>query len=327
MAKLKPYVRSLIFGAIIFFFLKIVKDYWTDLTSIKITTTGWGLLMIAFFVTFTAHLWSAYVWFWMLKAFGQPVKPKWAIQVYLITNMAKYLPGNIWHFYGRIRAVTQAGSNLAPATVSVLLEPLLMAAAGLIIAIISSCLGWINTSSNTWLIPLQFLGLAVVLIGIHPFFLNPVVRLLNRMKTSQKLENKEISSEDLNKIILPKTKNTEKVGIDRYPILPLLGELGFVGLRATGFLFGVMAFFPVTVEILPNLISVFSLAWVFGLIIPGAPGGLGVFEATAIAFLDKNYFSPGIVLAMVALFRLVSITAEAFAATLAYLTGGKLTQN
>jgi len=305
LAKLKPYVRSLIFGAIIFFFLKIVKDYWTDVTSIKITTTGWGLLAIAFFVTFAAHVWSAYVWFWMLTIFRQPVKPKWVMQVYLITNIAKYLPGNVWHYYGRIRAVTQAGSNLGAATVSVLLEPLLMAAAALIIALVSSCLGWINTSGNVWLLPMQFLGLGVVLVGIHPFFLNPVVQLLNRLKT----------------------KSTEKVGIDRYPILPLLGELGFVGLRATGFLFSVMAFFPLNLEILPNVVSVFSLAWLLGLVIPGAPGGLGVFEATAISFLDKNYFSPGIVLTMVALFRLVSIAAEALAAVIAYFTGGKLTQN
>lgn len=302
MAKLKPFLRWVIFGGIAFFFLKILRDYWDDVTAITINTTGWLLLATALFVTLGAHFWSAYVWYWMLKLFQQPVKAKWAIQVYLMTNMAKYLPGNVWHFYGRIQAVTKTGSDIGAATISVLLEPLLMAAAASIFALVSACLGWLKTSGNWWLFSLQFLGLGIVLIAINPVFLNPVIGLLNRLKA----------------------KSQEKIILTQYPILPLMGELGFIALRATGFLLAVMAFFPVTLEQIPNLISVFSLAWLLGLIIPGAPGGLGVFEATAIAFLDKNYFSPGIVLTMVALFRLVSIIAEAIAASLAYFSGGRL---
>jgi uncharacterized membrane protein YbhN (UPF0104 family) len=56
-----------------------------------------------------------------------------------------------------------------------------------------------------------------------------------------------------------------------------------------------------------------------GLIIPGAPGGMGVFEATAIALLNPNYFSSVYFLAGLALFRLVSIIAEALAAFFAWL--------
>jgi hypothetical protein len=54
--------------------------------------------------------------------------------------------------------------------------------------------------------------------------------------------------------------------------------------------------------------SAFSLAWVLGLVIP-TPGGLGVFETTVLGLLNP-YFSTGIILSVVALFRLVSILAE-----------------
>jgi hypothetical protein len=64
--------------------------------------------------------------------------------------------------------------------------------------------------------------------------------------------------------------------------------------------------------------SAFSLAWLLGLVVPGAPGGLGIFEATAIALLDR-FFSPGSLLAIVALYRLVSVTSEALGAILAWL--------
>ncbi|WP_426546971.1 hypothetical protein [Dapis sp. BLCC M126] len=62
----------------------------------------------------------------------------------------------------------------------------------------------------------------------------------------------------------------------------------------------------------------FSLAWLLGLVVPGAPGGVGVFEATALTLLEQK-FSPGIVLSGVAFYRLISVLAETFAAGLALL--------
>jgi len=52
--------------------------------------------------------------------------------------------------------------------------------------------------------------------------------------------------------------------------------------------------------------------------VPGTPGGVGVFEATALALLEQK-FSPGIVLSAVAFYRLISVLAESFAAGLALL--------
>jgi uncharacterized membrane protein YbhN (UPF0104 family) len=56
---------------------------------------------------------------------------------------------------------------------------------------------------------------------------------------------------------------------------------------------------------------------VLGLVIP-TPGGLGVFETTAIALL-KPYFPIAIILSVVALFRLVSILAEVVGAGIGIL--------
>lgn len=67
----------------------------------------------------------------------------------------------------------------------------------------------------------------------------------------------------------------------------------------------------------PLLLGAFSVAWLLGLIIPGAPGGIGVFEATAIALLD-HHFPPAMVVSAVALYRLVSLLAELAGAGLAW---------
>jgi hypothetical protein len=54
------------------------------------------------------------------------------------------------------------------------------------------------------------------------------------------------------------------------------------------------------------------------MVVPGAPGGLGVFEVVAIALLGTG-FSTGTVLGVAALYRLVSILSEAIGAGTAWL--------
>lgn len=295
---IKPYIRWVILGGTLFFIAKAFKDHWRDVAGIRIDPQGWTMLAIALLVTLLAHTWSGWVWTWILQAFKQPIGVRWALQVYLKTNIAKYLPGNVWHFYGRISAVKGAGGSVGAASISVLLEPLLMAAAALAIALMSGALGWINTVSDSRMWGLQILGLIVVLLGVHPRVLNPIVQRLSRSK---------------------KVTDTGDFYIERYPLLPLLGEMGFLGFRGTGFLFTLLALGSITPSQILPLLSAFSFAWLLGLVVPGAPGGLGVFEATAIALLDQQ-LPAVLILTGVALFRLVSILAELSAAALALIS-------
>jgi glycosyltransferase 2 family protein len=158
---------------------------------------------------------------------------------------------------------------------------LLMAAAAVAIALIT------GVRNHGWI---QLICLAVVLTAIHPRFLNPLLQLASRLKKAS-------------------TDETAPPQIRRYPWRPLLGEVGFVTLRSLGFVCTLSALTAIAPAQIPLLISAFSLAWVLGLVIPGAPGGVGIFEATAIALLGGQ-FPTGIILGGVALYRLVSILAE-----------------
>jgi glycosyltransferase 2 family protein len=89
--------------------------------------------------------------------------------------------------------------------------------------------------------------------------------------------------------------------------------------RGIGFLFTVMALQIVAPSQIPTLLSAFSIAWLLGLVVPGAPGGVGVFETTAIALLPQVMFPQATVLLAVALYRVISILAEAIAAGGAWL--------
>ena len=298
-ATFKPYFRWFILGGTLFFLLKTFKERFTEIATVRIESTGWIMLIISLAITLFAHIWSGWVWTWILAIFQQSLGVARGIRVYLITNIAKYLPGNVWHFYGRISAVSQNGGSLGAATCTVLLEPLLMAASALLIAIFSTSLGLVKTNFNLTIFLGQLLVLILVLVGIHPRVLNPLMHRLSRSKTKVALE--------------------AQAELKTYPLLPFIGEIGFVLLRGLGFIFAFMVLQSLSLSQIPELISAFSIAWLLGLIIPGAPGGIGVFEATAIALLDTSQFPSATVLITVALYRVVSILAEAVAGLIAWI--------
>lgn len=295
LVKLKPYLRWFILGGTLFFIIYAFKKNWQAVATVKFTSDSLLILLFALIVTLLAHFWSGWVWTWILKLFKQSVALKWALRIYLITNLAKYLPGNVGHFYTRILAVHQAGSTIEAATISVLLEPLLMATAALFLAILSSSLGLITVNH----LGIQIVILIAILGLTHPRILNPILQKLSKSKAKQ--------------------INLSPIHLKEYPLLPLLGELGFVLLRGCGFLLTWFALVKINLEQILPLLSSFSFAWLMGLVVPGAPGGIGVFEATAIALLDKQNYSSGILLTTIALFRVISILAELIGAGIALL--------
>ena len=299
---MKKIFRWLILGGTLFFLLKAFKDNWLGVSAIRINITGWLILGTATSVTLLAHIWAGWIWTWVLKELNQSVSSIEFIQVYLKTNIAKYLPGNVWHYYGRIIAAKNANIPTNIATLSVLLEPLLMLAAALIIILLFAS----QIVVNNWkihLFILQLLGLIIILGILHPWFLNPTIQLLDRWK---------------NKKSQPENQLIDSFIINRYPVKPLLGEIVFLGLRGAGFILTIMALTSVNWQQIPLLFGTFSCAWVMGLVIPGAPGGLGVFETIAILLL-QYHFPAALVISAIALYRLISILAETAGAAIAWL--------
>ncbi len=279
----KPALRWLVLAAVLFFLLQAIQKHGQEVTKLRLDAAGVACLAIALGVTLFAHIFAGYVWSWILRLLSYPVSGAWGAQTYLKTNIAKYLPGNVWHFYGRVAAAKQMGIPIATATLSILLEPLLMAGAACILATV----GFRSAAWLHWAIAIA------IVIGVHPIFLNPVLTQVSKLK-----------------------KSTAPFQLERYPLFPLLGELGFLGLRAIGFVLTFLALRPIHAGDLPVLISGFAWAWLLGFVTPGLPGGVGVFEAIAVASLSQAFPSAQ-VLGAVALYRLVNTLAEGLGAGLA----------
>ncbi|NJN76632.1 MAG: UPF0104 family protein [Synechococcaceae cyanobacterium RL_1_2] len=248
-----------------------------------------------------------------MKLFNQPLRLHHAIAIYLKTNLAKYLPGNIWHFYGRVEAIRKTGAELSLATMIVLIEPLLMAIAAATTGAIALSWSFLQRqgSSDSWggLMPLapshSWYGLmgAIAILGslitIHPQVLSTLLRLTGKLK------NPNTNS--------PKTdqSSTTSIVITAYPLVPLMADVVYILMRGLGFIFVIMAVSS-TFSIAnhwPMLFAGYSIAWVLGLIVPGAPGGLGVFEATIMILLG-NTINAALLISAIAIFRIVNTIAE-----------------
>ncbi|MEO1396940.1 MAG: UPF0104 family protein [Cyanobacteria bacterium J06634_5] len=398
---MKTFLRWAILGCSLIFIGQAIARHWQSVSALRLTAAGGGWLLLAGLVTLAAHFWAGWVWHWLLRLWQQPGSGRWTMRVYLYTNLTKYLPGNVWHFVGRVRAVQEIGGSLGGAVVSVVAEPLLMAAAAVGVGAITSGMAYAfsffggsfvegsffegsdepvagvliygnnvlsgavvpaasaSVSSGTSTEPLTFLesigqwsngpfwtlGLfvlwALALTLLHPRLLNPRLRQMGRMKLG-KLKPTEKSGEKNGELVegnsnesAPRTAEFQSqhqsavatetaadgeapLQLRRYPLQSLLGEMGFVLIRSLGFILAVMALAPLGVTDLPGLVADFSLAWVAGLVVPGAPGGIGVFEACAIALLGGQ-LPPAIILGSVACYRLVSVLAEVAGAAIVWL--------
>lgn len=306
---LKPGLKWLILGVTIAFLGDQIRRYGSEMLALPLTSATYAHFGLALGITIAAHLWAGVAWGWILAYLNYPQPHFWSMGVYLRTNIAKYLPGNIWHFVSRVRDSQAREIPLGISVLSVVLEAFLMMAAASILALGSS-LPWFLRGS----------GIVMVLGVLHPACLSPVLQRLERSKRQQLQQSLGVSAAtDRNPPGNPSGNPADNLSAPRlsYPWQPLGGELIFVLLRSIGFLTIVLALHPLPWAHWGSLISGFSVAWVLGLVIPGAPGGLGVFEATAILLLE-GFLPASVVLATVAIYRVMSTLAEAIGAGLGY---------
>jgi len=277
----KQYFFVAITLVILIFLGKNIYEHWQGLGAIALSHQSWLLLGVATLITLLAHCWAGWVWWQTLGFLHQDLPLQHLLPVYLKTNIAKYIPGNIWHYLWRVWAVTRCGGTKTAVTISVLLEPLLMAAAALTIVLL-------GMPESFW--SLALIGLGIILVILHPVVLNYLLKKLSNSSTPQL--------------------------ITRYPGFLFLAEIGFLQLRFWGFCLVFAAIAPLPILDLQLLFSAFSLGWLAGLVMP-VPAGLGVFESTILVLLQPQ-FSPSVILSIVGLFRLVSILAELLGAGLGF---------
>ena len=264
------------------------------LRSLAITAQGWWWLVLALGLSWLSLVVNAGAWQVLVSWLGHGTGSTPLVPLYLSSNLLKYLPGGVWHFIQRVR-VLGPSIGTGPALVSVLMEPMLMVVAALLWVPFG---GW--QSGLALLTPLPALLLL-------PRWREPLLSRLERSRLRQ------LNRSDPDLASLPPL---EQLGSGRkdYPLLPLLAELVFITSRFSGFWCCIQVFGLTPVLPIGSWMAAFALAWATGLVVPAAPGGLGVFEAVLLLRLGSSVPEPAL-LAVALSYRLVVTLADLMAAT------------
>ena len=254
---------------------------------------GWALLLFGLSLTVLAQWANGLAWWALLRWLQLPLPALPIVLLFVRTNLLKYLPGGVWHQVSRVRLLRERGSGGRRALLAVLLEALLMVIAALCLI----PLGGLQTG----------LGLVspLALLLLRPCWLNPLLeRLLRSKRRLLRSEADPQTDQELEEPLAP---------LQGAPWQPLLLEFPFLALRFGGFACCVLCFSGASALGWGGWIAAFALAWSAGLVVPGAPGGLGVFELVLLARVVE-WVPEAEVLAVLVSYRLISVLAELLAA-------------
>jgi len=255
--------------------------------DINLKRNGINLSLSFLFCVLSIYL-NAYAWKYIVKWFGKEFKSNNLVSFYVLTNILKYVPGGIWHFVERFNFIKKT-SNHQIALYSTLIEPYFMLSGSFILA----SLGLIFSPLYFFLIfPLIFLNRKLIY-----FVLKKIGSLKGKVFEVLRLPNSKDQFEERINII------------SFFPTRAFLLEIGFVLSKFISFYICLNTFNTSNSLNYIFLLVIFSLSWSLGLLVPTAPGGVGVFEACLLFFVGKS-IPQNIILISLIYFRIISTSAD-----------------
>jgi glycosyltransferase 2 family protein len=278
-----------------YFILQLTRNF------AEIPRVDWGMpavaavLLSVLGVLFTIFL-IALMWRQLL-ADQNVALPLWlSVELIAISQMGKYLPGNVGHYLGRAALASEVGVPLTPIIGSTLIEIIWTVAIGSGLALLGVVIyldarhPLVSYDVVDW-----HLALAGLTLAVAPWI---VIAFFNRgfPRFSRRINRGEL-------IAIPRLSTALFVGVLMCLCFLMLGIS--LALQAWG-VFGVSQ---------PDVVAftlLFAAAWLAGYVIPGAPGGLGVREGM-IVFLFSPVVGPGVAVGLGVTTRLLTMLGDGVA--------------
>lgn len=228
---------------------------------------------------------SAFAWMHMLRSCS--VQQRWGelATIMGLTQLGKYLPGNVAQHVGRLAMSLKAGIHAVPFTTTVVSESLLAILAAMLFGSVACAVGGISVLDAPMIdgipaaatLPLLLLAasIALLLVVVSPRLINRIVRSRLGAQTA----------------IVPAPRSL------------LLAFLCYVG-NYLIFAAGIWVMAHLLFDQVPStwlLTGSFALSWIFGFLLPGAPAGLGVREAAMLGILQAAGGGPELLILVIGL--------------------------
>lgn len=264
---------------------------WKVIASIGISTLIYSSVMLI----------GGYGWYLLLRSVKEPVGLAVALVIFSLAQFAKYIPGNVGHHIGRVALAKSYGLNVARVILTMFIESGWVIVSGAMVALVSifvsgqSILTFIPHAPPVWQVALA----AVTAVFLPLLGIWVIKRWLGT--TSKKLLG-------IDEVIIPKAATLIRCS--------LLYILTFIIVGAIMNILA-MTFFKAPESHILFLTGLFSVAWISGFIVPGAPAGLGIREVILVTGLTPVYGS-GVAVSLSVALRVVTTSGDglAFAAAL-----------
>lgn len=217
-----------------------------------------------------ANIFQALAWRDLLRYAGITTTKQWAVQTYGISQIAKYIPGNIFQFAGRQAIGQTEGLPALPLAKSAFWEIVLLASSGASFFVLILPLFWPHFPAQISL--LAFIFIIVTACIIAQRWLGPAI------------------------------------------VSAIKNEIFFLILAGIVFTCVVLILIPSRPgqhSFFILVTGVYVVAWLAGLITPGAPAGIGVREMVFLALLHP-FFGERELLEAIVVGRLVTISGDVF---------------
>lgn len=275
---MKRLYRALGFSAVLvvtaFFVWYVIRSlHGHDLSKYTASRAALGIVLAAILWSFGVPL-LALAWRGMLAGLGVHKSWRELFAILGITQFAKYVPGNVAQYVGRVGMSLARGIPARPLAVTMILETLLVVAAAA-----ATCVA-AGTLSRIGLDALQAHGKQLALVAALAIGAILGLFALRRVAPVMLRRFAPRYAPALDGALLP-TQSSMARGFVLYCAIYISAGAGLI----------LLAHFllPAAPRDYWLLIAVFALAWVVGFVTPGAPGGLGVREALMVLMLTPLY--------------------------------------
>lgn len=270
-------------GLFVWYVVRSLRGH--DLSVYATPRAAAGILLAALFWSTVVPL-LALAWGGMLSGLGAHRSHRELFGIVGITQFAKYVPGNVAQYIGRVGMSLARGIPARALAATVIVETLLVIAAAVVVGVGTGVLSGVGSQvvrQHGWQLGLVAALVIVAAIGLFMFKLI-APRLLRRFAPRY--------APVLDGAFIPPQAALARA-LMLYCGMYLLVGLGLALLARL--------LLPGSSHDYWLLIAAFALAWVVGFVTPGAPAGLGVREGLLLLMLAPVYGSASAGILVIAL--------------------------
>lgn len=246
---LSPWLKVLVWGYILIQIVRLFPKYATLFKSLQLSTVVIGVLSMILAVGGLG-----WVWVGLVRLLGIHLPGPQGLYIYSAANLARYLPGGIWHFAGRVALLKERGGTVSASMWSLGIEQVAVFLSALLVSGLTSVLKLPEVMFVRFLPILVacVFGSSIILVGKCSSWKCNVVWKWVTLFLS-------------------------------YPMFWIL-----YGSAASIFWASLTGWQPISLQDFVNLIGYTSLSWVAGYVVFFVPGGWGIREVVYARLLSAS---------------------------------------